>query len=191
MTIFNQMKQKGIYIVFFLFAIVTGCDRDNNNPGYVYIPDMDDSRAYETYTENPVYDDKKTMREPVQGTVPRGDFPYPFQKNAEDMQRAGELLKNPFTATQEVVERGEEMYNRFCLQCHGEKGDGKGYLFTEGLYTYQPASLIAEKARVKPDGEFYHNITVGFGLMGAHGSMISEEDRWKIVTFIRARFHNQ
>lgn len=191
MTTFNQMKQNKFLIILISIFVFVACDRDNNNPGYVYIPDMDDSRAYETYTENPVYEDKKTMREPARGTVPRGDIPYPFKKNAEDMKRAGELLKNPYTGTEDVLARGEMMYDRFCLQCHGESGDGKGYLVTEGWYTYQPASIIADKAQAKPDGEFYHNITVGFGLMGAHGPMISEADRWKIVTYIREVLHKQ
>lgn len=187
-----QVKvKKGNILLLLALMVFIACDRDNNNPGYAYIPDMDDSRAYESYTENPVYEDKKTMREPATGTVPRGDFPYPFQKTVEGIEKAGKFLKNPYSATEKVIKRGQEVYNIFCLQCHGEKGDGKGYLFTEGLYTYQPASLIADKAKVKPDGEFFHNITVGFGLMGAHGPMISEEDRWKVVTFIRARLHNQ
>ncbi len=187
-----QVKvRNGNILLLLALMVFIACDRDNNNPGYVYIPDMDDSRAYESYTENPVYDDNKTMREPVTGTVPRGDFPYPFEKTAEGMEKAGRFLKNPYSATEEVINRGQEVYNIFCLQCHGEKGDGKGHLVTEGLYAYQPASLIADKAKVKPDGEFFHNITLGFGLMGAHGPMISEEDRWKVVTFIRARLHNQ
>lgn len=185
------MKHTIKYILIVAIIVFSACDSDNNHPGYVYVPDMDDSRAYDTYSENPVYDDGATMRQPVEGTVPRGDIPYPFQKNAEDMERAGELLKNPYGPTEEVLERGQFMYERFCLQCHGAKGDGKGYLVTEGLYTYQPASLIAEKAQVKPDGEFFHNITVGFGLMGAHGPLISASDRWKIVTYIRHVLHGQ
>jgi len=35
------------------------------------------------------------------------------------------------------------------------------------------------------DGEIYHSITVGYGIMGAHGGMIVPEDRWKIILHIR------
>ncbi len=37
----------------------------------------------------------------------------------------------------------------------------------------------------KPDGEMYHSITVGYGIMGAHGSQIRQEDRWKVILYIR------
>ena len=35
------------------------------------------------------------------------------------------------------------------------------------------------------DGEIFHSITLGFGSMGAHGSQIRTEDRWKLVLYIR------
>ncbi len=35
------------------------------------------------------------------------------------------------------------------------------------------------------DGQIYHVITNGNGQMPAYASMISEEDRWKIVLYVR------
>jgi mono/diheme cytochrome c family protein len=35
------------------------------------------------------------------------------------------------------------------------------------------------------DGQIYHVITNGNGQMPAYASMISEEDRWKIVIYVR------
>ena len=71
------------------------------------------------------------------------------------------------------------------MNCHGENGDGKGFLFTSGKYPYPPASLINEKVKNVPDGEIFHVITVGWGIMGAHGPLIQPDDRWKIVLYIR------
>lgn len=73
------------------------------------------------------------------------------------------------------------------MNCHGERGDGKGYLFTSKRFSAQPTSLIGDLVKNKPDGEIYHVITLGTlsGLMGAHGSQISPEDRWKIVHYVR------
>ncbi|KKK64145.1 hypothetical protein LCGC14_2987160, partial [marine sediment metagenome] len=61
--------------------ILSSCKKNPNHPGYVYLPDMDVSRAYETYSENPVFEDGKTLREPVEGTIPRGHTPYPYVKD--------------------------------------------------------------------------------------------------------------
>jgi mono/diheme cytochrome c family protein len=71
------------------------------------------------------------------------------------------------------------------MQCHGEKGDGQGYLYTSKKYMFPPGNLLLEKTKKRPDGEIYHIINVGINIMGAHASQISQEDRWRIVMYIR------
>jgi mono/diheme cytochrome c family protein len=77
------------------------------------------------------------------------------------------------------------VFQTYCKICHGEAGDGKGFLFTSGKYPYPPASLINDKMKAAPDGEIYHVITVGFGIMGAYGTQIRPDDRWKTIMYIR------
>ncbi len=38
-----------------------------------------------------------------------------------------------------------------------------------------------------PDGEIFHVISVGWGIMGAHASQISQEDRWRITAYVKNR----
>lgn len=161
------------------------CDRDNNHPGYDFFPDMAYSQAYETDTENPNFKDGKTMREPVIGTVSRDFIPYPYQKTDQDRLLAGKVIKNVMPYSRENIERGKAVYNAYCQICHGETGDGKGFLFTSGKYPYPPASLINAKMKATPDGEVYHVITVGFGIMGAYGSQVRPDDRWKTIMYIQ------
>lgn len=170
---------------FLWFFLLIGCDADKNHPGYTYFPDMAYSRAFETYAENPNFTDSKTMREPVEGTIPRGYEPFPYEKTDEDMIRAGQELKNPLLFTEENIARGQEVFSNFCAQCHGEDRDGTGFLYTSGRYIYPPASLITDKMKAKPEGEIYHSITVGFGVMGAHGLLLKPEDRWKVTMYIK------
>jgi hypothetical protein len=177
----------GFLLVVLLAASSAGCDRDRNHPGWDFFPDMYYSIAYETNSPNPVFDDGKTMRTPVEGTIPRGIVPHPYPNTIEGMTQAGMELINPMEATPGNIESGMQSYQVFCLMCHGENGDGKGFLHTSGKYIYPPASLISKKMVDKPDGEIYHSITVGYGIMGAHGSLILPEDRWHIVLYIRDR----
>jgi mono/diheme cytochrome c family protein len=149
------------------------------------MPDMYYSNAYESYTPNPNFSDKLTMRMPVEGTVSRGIVPFEWKKTDEDRLAAGEALVNPMEVNPENLAMGEQSYEIFCSSCHGPAGDGQGYLFTSDRYPYPPASLVNEKARTLKDGEIYHSITVGYGIMGAHGGMIVPEDRWKIILHIR------
>jgi hypothetical protein len=167
-----------------LMAIIS-CDRTRSSTGWDYMPDMYYSNAYESYTANPNFPDNLTMRTPVEGTVPRDMVPFAWVKSDEDRIAAGEALVNPLDATEENLDRGREVYNIFCLNCHGTAGDGQGYLFTSKRYPYPPASLVSDKVKSLKDGEIYHTMTVGYGIMGAHGSMIRPEDRWKIILYIR------
>jgi mono/diheme cytochrome c family protein len=146
---------------------------------------MSHSEAYESYTPNSNFADGKTMQPPVEGTIPRGMLPYAFEKTDEDRALAAQNLINELEPDFENLERGKRMYGIYCLQCHGEKGDGLGSLYVNKKYTYPPASLLSEKMMANPEADIYHVITVGHGIMGEHGSMIKPADRWKIAMYIK------
>ena len=174
--------------IWIALILITACDLDRNQPGYSYFPDMEQSRSYETYSENPVLPNGKTNLMPVENTIPRGNIPYHFEKTDENRKLAGIELINPYTKDSidvNILNEGHRLYNIFCWHCHGEKGDGKGYLFTSGKYTYPPANLMADKVVNNPDGEIFHVISIGFGVMGAHQGMITPDERWKIISYIR------
>jgi mono/diheme cytochrome c family protein len=170
--------------VFMMFALIS-CDRDDNSPGYIFYPDMAYSRSYETYSPNPVFENGYTMRDPAEGTIPRDVIPYPYEKNDEDRAIAAKNLVNPIDLNTEVLERGKKMFEVYCQICHGPQGDGKGYLFTSGKYPFPPASLLSDKMLQAPGGDIFHVITVGHGIMAAHGTMVQPEDRWKISMYVK------
>ena len=182
---------KTIKIAAIVLMAIASCDRTRSSTGWDYMPDMYYSNAYESYTSNPNFKDSLTMRTPVEGTIPREMVPFEWEKTDEERIAAGEALINPWEATTENLERGEEAYDIFCISCHGPAGDGQGYLYTSERYPYPPASLLEEHVKELRDGEIYHSITVGYGIMGAHGGMIRPEDRWKIILHIRENLQNQ
>lgn len=167
------------------FVVLQSCDRDKNNPGYDYFPDMFYSKAYETYAPNPNFKDKKTLRIPIDGTYSREGEYYPLHKNDADLIKASSL-KNPFTADTQNISRGKIVYQNICLQCHGNKADGKGHLFVSGKYPYPPANLMAPKTIKRTDGQIFHIITVGYGIMAPHQIIVKPNDRWKIVLYLRS-----
>lgn len=179
--------KKGIKLLLSIvfFAGLSSCDHSRNNPGWQYFDDMVKSPAYESYTSNPNFEDGKTMHPTVEGTIPRGFMRYPFEKNDEDRMKAGLTFQNYLEPTTANLERGKEVYSIYCSSCHGETGDGLGYLFTAKKFQYPPANLLSEKVRTIPDGEIYHVISVGWGIMAEHGTMIKPDDRWKAVLYIR------
>ena len=178
------MRNIFIYFITLVCIAFQSCDRDKNNPGYDYMPDMAYSKAYETYAPNPNFKDGKTLQTPVEGTISREGEYYPYKKTDADMKKAASL-KNPIVPNDENLARGGVVYNNICLQCHGEKADGNGHLYKSGKYPMHPANLINPKIINLSDGEMFHTITVGFGVMPAHGIIVRPDDRWKIILYIR------
>ncbi len=183
--------KNGIKLIVAMMLVVSfsSCDHTRNNPGWQYSDDMVKSPAYESYTPNPNFKDGRTMQPTVEGTVSRGFMKYPYEKNDNDRVTAGLTLNNPFEATTANVERGKQVYTTYCLMCHGEKGDGQGRLYTSKKFPFPPANLLSEKVRTIPEGEIYHVISVGWGIMAEHGSMIKPDDRWKAVLYIKNELH--
>jgi hypothetical protein len=179
----GNIYKSGFLLLF--SVILNGCNRERNKPGWDYFPDMFYSTAYETYSKNPNFEDGTTMRTPVPGTIPRDFIPFEYTADAESRIKAGNELKNPFTPNTDVIIRGKTVYNTFCTGCHGTKGEGDGHLFTSGLYPLKPLSLTGSNAVKLKDGEIFHTITLGIRSMGAHGSQIQPEERWKLVLYIR------
>jgi len=186
----NDTKNKNLIKLLGLILIIvtaTSCKRDNNYTGHGYFMDMAYSQAFETYGSSPNFSDSITMLIPVEGTVPREMIPYQYEKTFDEQQRAGRELVNTLEANEENLARGKEQFNVYCAICHGDKGKGDGHLFTSKLFTAKPTSLVEDYVQSKPDGEIFHIITMGSisTLMGAHGSQISPDDRWKIILYLR------
>jgi mono/diheme cytochrome c family protein len=184
----NYIKSIAFATIALAFA---SCDRDRNTTGWQYFDDMVKSPAYETYTSNPNFADGKTMRNPMEGTIPVGYEPYYYQKTDEDRVKAGLELVNPLKPTAQNIERGKQVYSVYCINCHGDKGDGKGFLFTSGKYPFPPKTLLSPKVKNGPIGEIFHVETVGFGVMPAHGAQIRPEDRWKVAMYVKEVLQKQ
>ena len=110
------------------------------------------------------------MREPPEGTRARNRSYYPFQ--GAPLQ-AGEQLKNPLPLAPEVLAQGQKHYERYCVYCHGSKGDvGEGALVAPKM-AIPPVSLLTDKAKGYSDGRLYHIIHEGQGLMGSYSWQLS------------------
>ncbi|MBK6283405.1 MAG: cytochrome c [Draconibacterium sp.] len=186
-TCFSNAKKalKSITLIGFMLVLLSSCDYNRRTTGWDYAGDLIESRAYETYTENPVFKNGRTMQPPVEGTIPRGFMPYQFQKTDEDRALAAKTLVNNVENTPENIERGKVAFGIYCMQCHGEKADGQGSLYVNKKFNYPPGNLLNDKMRANPEADIYHVITVGWGIMGEHGSMIEPADRWKIAMYIK------
>ena len=174
-----------IAVMTLLVLILLSCDRQPGTRGHDFIPDMVYSRAYETYSQNPNFQDSMTMRMPVGRTVPTGIIPFRYTIDSLSRMKAGNELANPFLPTDTIIEEGKLLFTKFCIGCHGVKGHGDGQLFTSGLYPLKPRDISGVPTSELKDGQIYHTITLGFGSMGPHGAQVKPDNRWKTVLYIR------
>ena len=171
--------------------LFSSCDRNRNMPGYDFMPDMIYSRAYEAYSENPVFPDSMTQQVPVDGTMPMDMVAFRFDVLPENRLLAGQTLLSRDQMAMIHVFEGKKLYTTFCLVCHGESGKGDGYLSISGLLPVKPGDLTQDRLVQSSRGELFHVVTVGYGLMGAYGSVLSERDRWKIIEYVKVKIQGQ
>ena len=88
------------------------CGADGDHPGYEYMPNMYRSASYETYSENPFFENGITSQTPVKGTIPRGFMPFEYENSLEDYLRAGNELNNPLELNSEILKRESN-----CMRC--------------------------------------------------------------------------
>ena len=137
---------------------------------------------------NPFFDDRRSDRHPVAGTVARGFL----QDNAawfEGLNPDGSYISAiPAEVTRAFLLRGRDQFNVYCTACHGRVGDGNGPVSN---YGYIAASLHTDRAREMPDGEIYSAIANGINTMNSYRHLIKVEDRWAIVAYVRALQRSQ
>ena len=88
--------RKTLYILLSLFILLASCDRRSTERGHSFLPDMQESQAYDTYSENPNFSDSMTLRKPVVGTISREFIPYHLTKTDEDLLLAGKKYTNQY-----------------------------------------------------------------------------------------------
>ena len=165
-----------------LSLFLLGCEQKVEKGKYRFFYELYDSIPYDSFDENPVTSDGKTLREPVVGTVARGMKPYPYQKTPENAERAGRELKSPLPKTAENLSQGKELYNTFCIVCHGPTGKGDGPVIPRFP---APQAFDSDYMKHLSEGRIYHVITVGSYIMGSYASQVSPEDRWRIIQYVR------
>ncbi len=185
-----------ISVTAMVVLLLAGCRAGGDFTGREYMPDMAHSVAYESYSPSrPVmvdgqlvnlFADGKSAREPVKGTIPRGYMPYHYEDTPEGYEAAGAELVNPYNKVHaEVIEKGKALYNINCAICHGEKGDAKGYIVTNGKFPAPPPSYFEDRILVLSEGKMFHSVQHGKNLMGSYAGQLNKDERWKVISYIK------
>ena len=169
------------FLIFIIGLSAISC-QEESEPNYQYMPDMYFEVSYEPYGAYDVFVNQQEAKLPVDGTVPRGWRPYPYENSPEGYAAAKAQLENPLPYTEEIVNEGEALFTIYCAVCHGDQGNGKGILVERekilGIPSYD------DVGRAITEGSVYHVIYYGLNNMGSYASQTSIEERWKIVHYV-------
>lgn len=171
----------------------------SRKPPIEVFPDMDRQPKLRPQDRNSFFPDGKSSRLPVAGTIARSK-PYQNVRNAnetvfpfQDSPVNSGLITGttnfvetgPLRIDTQLMERGRDRYQIYCLPCHGPAGDGNGVVKKLGMATV--ANLHDQRIVQMPDGQIFSALTRGSpsGLMGSYAAQVSVEDRWAIIAYVR------
>jgi mono/diheme cytochrome c family protein len=167
---------------------------------------MQDQPRYETYKKSEFFSDNRASRDMIEGTVARGqlrenkafytgkiDNPDLNAQVATSTNSEGNTIVTsfpndidefPIPVTKDLVDRGQERYNIYCIVCHGAVGKGDGMIVRRGFS--KPPTYHDDRLRNAPVGHFFDVMTNGWGKMSSYAAQVQPADRWAIVAYIRA-----
>jgi mono/diheme cytochrome c family protein len=85
----------------------------------------------------------------------------------------------------ESLERGQEIYERFCIVCHGGDGVGANANIADKHPLLPAYNVSGAQVAGYSDQYLYAMVRVGRGLMPEYGSRITHFDRWHVVNYVR------
>ena len=84
------------------------------------------------------------------------------------------------------ISNGKNLYRKNCIDCHGYSGHGDGILVNNELEIL-PANLTEPHTAYHTAGDIYWWLTNGMppSIMPSFKDVLSEDDRWDIINFLR------
>lgn len=170
-----------------LLFLLANCTK--KTPPLEYFNQMYDSPAREAQEEDYFAKNNSSSRIPPFGAIPVGYYPYPFigELNPDNLSGPNKGLPNPLkNPNLDDYKVGEQKYQTYCSPCHGVQGVGNGKVVGPyPRFASAPPSVVSGKIKGWTDGQLYHIITMGRGVMGSYAYQIEPDDRWKLVAYIR------
>ena len=181
-------------------VISAGCrGQTSSSPPILPLRNMFDQDRYDPQSEikafedgSKLFNDGRTMRMPAPHTVPRERIVDPEVGQGRLSDDTGYVLQIPPKVIEAgggmdaLVKRGHERYDIYCTPCHDGTGAGKGVVIERGQFNPAPPTFHQQRLQQMPDGQLFATISNGVRMMPAYAPQIPVQDRWAIVSYVRA-----
>ena len=93
-------------------------------------------------------------------------------------------VTNPINSSEDSAGRGKQLFQTNCATCHGLDGGGQGPA-AHGITTFPRQLWVWSSTDSSADGYLYWIITNGRNEMPPWGLVLSEDQRWDVINYIR------
>ena len=157
----------------------------SRKPPIEVFPDMDRQPKVRPQKPSAFFPDGRESRMPVEGTVARDEHFLAVPENTGFVSGTTNFVATiPLKVTPALIARGQQRFQINCSPCHGPLGDGNGITRQFGMAVV--GNLHDPRIVQMSDGELFYVITHGRNLMGPYASQVVPEDRWAIISYVRA-----
>jgi mono/diheme cytochrome c family protein len=129
------------------------------------------------YGEAAMFHDGRAMRPLPPGAVPREGIADPAPGD-------GDTVPVPVPVTRALLDRGRRRYAIACATCHGVAGDGDSPV-ARAMQRRRPPSLHEPRLVALGPAALYRVIAAGYGLMPSYAKLLTPDDRWAVVAYVR------
>jgi cytochrome c553 len=92
-------------------------------------------------------------------------------------------IKNSYIKFDAIsASQGEAIYTKNCVSCHGNPGKNNSLKSLNPV----PPDLSSAKTQQLTDGELFYILSTGRVVMPSFQNILSEEERWKVISYIRS-----
>jgi len=169
----------------------------SDKPKIHIIQNMDNQPKFVSQEANALFLDGRAMRPKIKGTISQDEMEGDTHKYMGVVDGDWAATYPPsLTVNHDFLLRGQERFTIYCAPCHGVVGDGEGLVHhratqlvetgVNGTSWVAPKNLHEDVIREQSVGQLFNSITNGIRTMSAYGSQIPIEDRWAIVSYIKA-----
>jgi len=119
----------------------------------------------------------------AQRMPPPGAVPVTGEEDSLDILTDLKGLRNPVPPTAASLQRGQLLYDSYCIVCHGPAGHSDGTVVPKFV---PPPDITHPTTQQRSDGYIYAMIKQGRGIMPKYGDKIRDAtDRWNVVNYVR------
>ncbi len=123
-----------------------------------------------------------SLRAPAEGSVSVDQWD-PVPPRADFMTGEKNMI-NPVEATEASIATGHELYDIYCISCHGrELRNDEGY--QSPVQAKGMPGLNLTVVSIRNDGYIYTTLTHGSAIMQRYSFHLSPEERWHVINYIR------